>query len=200
MRLKLKRSFCVDSSVDDVFSLDKTSGFITLVSQLDRSKQSSYDLVVVAKDRGTPSMQTEANLRINVRLSPENKKKPVFTSGGTETLGFTENQLETHNFFEAFDPDNDNLYPGEEPYPVCYYVACGNVEFFQVANASVNQLSTKKTLDREAEYPVLYVVVEAANGCNSLPEDHFVESCLGIDTSLSQYLNISINVNHPGEK
>ena len=35
-----------------------------------------------------------------------------------------ENQNETNSFQEAIDPDNLNLYPGEDSYIICYYIAC----------------------------------------------------------------------------
>jgi len=32
--------------------------------------------------------------------------------------------METKTFQGAIDRDNNNLFPGESPYDVCYYVVC----------------------------------------------------------------------------
>lgn len=44
----------------------------------------------------------------------------------------TENAEDTKLFQMATDPDNITLYPGEEPYDLCYYIACNSTQYDQV--------------------------------------------------------------------
>ena len=103
----------------------------------------------------------------------------------------TENQMENLQFQNATDKDNINLYPGESRYDVCYFVVCGNSEYFEVPNKFANKLETKKTLDRENPPVIPYVVVYTSNDCNNKPT---VGSCSDIDVTKGQYLNITIKV------
>ncbi|KAK4025229.1 hypothetical protein OUZ56_014304 [Daphnia magna] len=176
-----------DESVNQVFELNKDTGQVFLISQLNRSVASYYDLVVVATDQGVPPLSTPLNLRINVRLSY--KQLPYFPVI-TESLTFTENEIEMKVFQKAEDPDNANLYPGESRYDVCYYLVCGNNEYFDVPDKTLNQLQTKKPLDHEQPLAVPYVLILATNDCTNKP----VQYCSDIDATKGQYLNITINV------
>ncbi|KAI9562557.1 hypothetical protein GHT06_010010 [Daphnia sinensis] len=177
----------LNDSVNQVFALNADTGQVYLSRQLDRSVASYYDLIVVATDQGAPPLSTRLNLRINVRLS--NKQSPYFPVN-SESLTFTENEMETKVFQKAEDPDNANLYPGESRYDVCYYLACGNSEYFEVPDKTLNQLQTKKTLDHEQSLAVPYVLILATNDCTNKP----ITSCSDIDATNGQYLNVTINV------
>ncbi|XP_057368096.1 cadherin-23-like [Daphnia carinata] len=177
----------LDDSVNQVFALSEDTGQVYLSSKLNRSVASYYDLIIVATDQGTPPLSTRMNLRINVRLS--NKQLPYFPVN-SESLTFTENEMEVKVFQKAEDPDNGNLYPGESRYDVCYYLVCGNSEYFDVPDKTLNQLHTKKPLDREQPLAVPYVTILATNDCTNKP----VLSCSDIDATKGQYLNIAINV------
>lgn len=113
-------------------------------------------------------------------------------------------------FQMAQDPDNANLYPGESRYDVCYFLICnaiiipikrilnqphflnagGNSEYFNVADKTLNQLQTRKTLDHEQSLAIPYVLILATNDCTNKP----VQSCSDIDATKGQYLNITIDV------
>lgn len=67
----------------------------------------------------------------------------------------------------------------------------GNSEYFEIPDKTLNKLETKKTLDRENPPLIPYVVVYTTNDCTNKP---VVGSCLEIDATKGQYLNVTVNV------
>ena len=58
-----------------VFSLDGTTGKLSLVTELDREKTDEYILVVTASDDGMPSKTATATIQINVMDANDNTPK-----------------------------------------------------------------------------------------------------------------------------
>lgn len=58
------------------FSLGGVDGLLRISGRLDREIQSSYKLMVTARDRGEPPRST--NIEINVKILDENDASPVF--------------------------------------------------------------------------------------------------------------------------
>ena len=71
------------------------------------------------------------------------------------------------------------------------WISGGNTEYFEVPDKTVNKLKTKKELDRENPPSVLYVIIFTSNDCTNKPP---IQPCSDINTTLPQYLNVSISV------
>ena len=56
----------VSSTVPGVFKIDPSTGDVTLLDFLDYETESSYTLTALAKDSGSPSLNSTAVLRISV--------------------------------------------------------------------------------------------------------------------------------------
>ena len=66
----------VEGNDDDVFEIDSISGLITVKGIIDREKQASYTLTVMASDRGNPVMKTKEKFYVTVQ--DENDNPPLF--------------------------------------------------------------------------------------------------------------------------
>ncbi|XP_058856955.1 protocadherin-11 X-linked-like isoform X2 [Acipenser ruthenus] len=75
-----------------VFNLDRRSGILSVVRRLDREKQDKYTFTVVAKDNGSPSLQSNATVMVMVQ--DQNDNSPAFT----------------HNEYNFYVPENLPLY------------------------------------------------------------------------------------------
>lgn len=67
----------------------------------------------------------------------------------------------------------------------------GNSQDFEIADKKVNQLATKRMLDREIPPDTSYVVVMTTNDCDY---QSVIRPCTDIDVQENQYLNITVQV------
>ena len=90
---------------NDLFSINSTTGLLSLHSRLDRETQSEYNLTVVASDQGTPPLSTSINVTINVKDLNDNppmfQENTVtnFTVNSSATVGTVVGEM------QAFDED-----------------------------------------------------------------------------------------------
>ncbi|XP_070553228.1 protocadherin Fat 1-like isoform X2 [Ptychodera flava] len=70
MNRQVKYSF-VDSA-DGTFAIDKDSGIISLIRELDREARDSYNLTIRATDSGTPKLTSVAHMEITVQDEDDN--------------------------------------------------------------------------------------------------------------------------------
>uniref|UniRef100_A0A182PJ69 Cadherin-related tumor suppressor n=1 Tax=Anopheles epiroticus TaxID=199890 RepID=A0A182PJ69_9DIPT len=63
-------------SMPSPFTVGQADGLLRVSGQLDREAKSSYELKVIAKDRGDPPKMTQSQIRINVL--DENDNSPIF--------------------------------------------------------------------------------------------------------------------------
>uniref|UniRef100_A0A182JNV9 Cadherin domain-containing protein n=1 Tax=Anopheles christyi TaxID=43041 RepID=A0A182JNV9_9DIPT len=63
-------------SMPNPFTVGQADGLLRVSGQLDREAKSTYELNVIAKDRGDPSKMTQSRIRINVL--DENDNSPIF--------------------------------------------------------------------------------------------------------------------------
>ncbi|XP_077746317.1 protocadherin-11 X-linked isoform X1 [Canis aureus] len=70
------------------FNLDHHTGILTVVKKLDREKQEKYSFTVLAKDKGMPSLITNAT--VSVTILDQNDNSPIFT----------------HNEYNFYVPEN----------------------------------------------------------------------------------------------
>lgn len=77
VRYSLSSSYASDSTVER-FSIDRVTGTVRLARRLDFEDRSVYNLTVRAKDRGSPSLSSEAYLAVEVVDVNENLYAPRF--------------------------------------------------------------------------------------------------------------------------
>ena len=67
------------SSKPDVFRIDPKTGVITTRLKLDREKEASHSLVVMAEDQGPPGERLSASTTVTITVEDENDNYPQFT-------------------------------------------------------------------------------------------------------------------------
>ncbi|XP_043913009.1 protocadherin-11 X-linked-like [Protopterus annectens] len=85
-------SYILGADAPSVFNLDRKTGILTAVRRLDREKQDRYSFSVLAKDNGSPPLQSNATVTIIV--TDENDNNPAFT----------------HNEYNFYIPENQPMY------------------------------------------------------------------------------------------
>ncbi|KAI6650765.1 protocadherin Fat 4-like [Oopsacas minuta] len=89
----------------NIFSLHPSTGELTITRSLDFENKTRFDLIVFAKDSGTPPLTS--NISLVILVLPANDNAPLFTQDE-----FSFQQLENSNFSQIFfatDADNDVL-------------------------------------------------------------------------------------------
>merc|ERR1719394_1989263 len=135
----------------DEFRIDETTGELKSKVRLDREERDHYELVIVARDHGTPvAFETLRFLNVVVEDIDDNSPRfpPTLTSANN-VLKFTVEEEEDAGFVvgrvEAVDPDAGRF--GD----VFYYIVKGNEgSWFSIAK-SQGTIYTNKVLDREEE-------------------------------------------------
>ena len=135
----------------DEFKIDQTSGELRSKGKLDREERDHYELVIVARDHGTPvAFETLRFLNIVVEDIDDNSPRfPPSLTSANNVLKFTVEEEEAAGFVvgrvEAVDPDAGRF--GD----VFYYIVKGNEgSWFSIAK-SQGTIYTNKVLDREEE-------------------------------------------------
>ncbi|XP_067670754.1 protocadherin Fat 4-like [Haliotis asinina] len=95
--------YLIESGGSGKFRIDSSSGDILRAGELDREREAYYSLIVVAMDRGTPSLSSSAVVNINV--TDVNDVGPVFNSSALSV--YVNETADTRVPFTAFDPDRD---------------------------------------------------------------------------------------------
>lgn len=90
--------YWINSGDEKKFTIGSVDGVLRVASSLDREIKSSYQLEIIAKDRGDPSLSSIMKLTVNIL--DENDNSPIFdprhyTSSVPEnvTIGYTVTQL-----------------------------------------------------------------------------------------------------------
>ena len=111
-------SYSISSGNEEgVFELNTTTGDLSLVSPLDFETTTSYVLVIVASDAGTPIMSDSVSILVNVTNVNDN---PPVVSGsqdisvredepvGFVIIQFTASDLDQNDLFFSFGQDSNN--------------------------------------------------------------------------------------------
>ncbi|XP_053575593.1 protocadherin gamma-B5 [Bombina bombina] len=132
------------------FELILTSGRyykIVTTQAMDREKESSYNISVVAADRGKPSLSSEINIKIEI--SDVNDNPPVFMKSSYD-LYIPENNLPGASIYRihASDPDS-----GENA-KIVYYISSSDTEEFSMdsyfsINLETGALYAQRSIDYE---------------------------------------------------
>ncbi|XP_071105206.1 cadherin-23-like [Haliotis cracherodii] len=95
--------YMIESGGLGKFRIDSSSGEIVRAGELDKEKEAYYSLVVVAMDRGTPSLSSSTI--VNVTVTDVNDVAPVFqpSSMSVDVNETTSTDVK----FTAYDPDDD---------------------------------------------------------------------------------------------
>ena len=91
--------YSLDGSLTDFFSVDPFSGWLTNLVSLDRERQSSYTLNLLAVDGGNPSLNATAKIHVN--LVDCNDNPSIFTQPSYVASGTAQN-LEKLTCFMSF--------------------------------------------------------------------------------------------------
>ncbi|XP_066303811.1 protocadherin Fat 4-like isoform X2 [Branchiostoma lanceolatum] len=147
--------YTIISGNENTFAIDAVSGEITLVTSLDHDQgNKSYQLVVEAKDAGTPVRSSTAT--VDILVVNENDNAPVFQN---TTYNFEVYENERRNTFvgmvPASDLDGDTL---------SYTIGDSVMGYFSIDTAT-GEITTAAPLDRERNSSFTFnVTVKDAEG------------------------------------
>nr|XP_040218321.2 cadherin-87A isoform X1 [Anopheles coluzzii]XP_049463650.1 cadherin-87A isoform X1 [Anopheles coluzzii]XP_049463651.1 cadherin-87A isoform X1 [Anopheles coluzzii]XP_049463652.1 cadherin-87A isoform X1 [Anopheles coluzzii]XP_049463653.1 cadherin-87A isoform X1 [Anopheles coluzzii]XP_049463654.1 cadherin-87A isoform X1 [Anopheles coluzzii] len=137
----------------DEFSINEMSGELRIRRQLDRKRQSRYELILVARDQGTPAW-FETLRFLTVLLVDVNENYPEFPDASNPYKFFiTENGARDVRIgkIQAFlDSPNPSIF---------YYMLVGNEDGAFYVDKTSGDLYTNRSVDREEnDLYVLYVL------------------------------------------
>ena len=129
----------------DEFMIDTETGEVRPKIMFDRESQDSYELVLVARDHGTP-VSFETLRFVTIKIKDINDHDPTFEV--QEDIRFTVPEEEDPGYFvgkvDAYDPDEGKN--GR----VFYYIINGNEDKWFSIDKTYGNIYTKKRLDRES--------------------------------------------------
>jgi len=152
------------------FRIDETTGELRTKVALDREETDNYELVIVARDHGTPvAFETLRFLNVVVKDIDDNKPKfPELLDKnlpGEYVIKFTVNEEQAPGQYvgrvQAVDPDSGRF--GR----VFYYITSGNQESWFSIDKTQGTIYTKQKLDRE-ERDQYVLTVKASNNPDCL--------------------------------
>lgn len=94
------------------FSIEKSTGYVSVASQLDRESISSYVVEIEALDNGEPSFSSYALL--NIEISDANDNPPLFTQ--TNYTAFVQEDKQIGHILLQFDVTDADATPNAEPF------------------------------------------------------------------------------------
>eukprot|EP00111_Clytia_hemisphaerica_P005933 TCONS_00017188-protein len=129
------------ATMSSLFTIDQSSGSIQLISQLDRERQSSHSIIVLATDKGTPSLSGNVTVNINVLDAIDS---PPFFTPSTDTVDVLENSTIDQTIFtiKAKDLDLNDVVK----YNIAYSSHAGQFKI----NPTTGDVQLAKPLDRES--------------------------------------------------
>uniref|UniRef100_A0AC35U3N5 Fucosyltransferase n=1 Tax=Rhabditophanes sp. KR3021 TaxID=114890 RepID=A0AC35U3N5_9BILA len=118
-------SYLFKNTTQSDFLIDQLTGQITTNNKLDREKISSYDLEVMAKDRGNPSLN--ATCKISILVKDVNDNIPIFEKSNYEVTMLEDVQKGAQLLIvKAFDADYDAK--------LFYKIESGDKDIFSLTN------------------------------------------------------------------
>ena len=92
-------------SSDSIISVDPKSGRVFLNEPLDRELRDSYEVAVIAKDGGSPSLESKCIFQLEV--SDVNDNAPVFINSFPDTTTISSQAIEGEIIYQINATDND---------------------------------------------------------------------------------------------
>ena len=133
-------SFTLDYPTNTVFAINKTTGYITTIKELDREDTGMYNFTVVAQDEGGLNSTT----KVTVIVEDVNDNRPFFTC-----------LFYNHTVYENVSTGTDLIKIDAKDYDVgwnaqiSYEIISGNDDGTFNLDKSNGQISVHKKLDRE---------------------------------------------------
>ena len=145
------------------FSIDPQTGGLFAEVTLNKSNQTFYNLTILARDKGTPPLQTFGYVQVEVIDSNDNV--PMFTMGGVYVANVSENEPVGTLFFQVNATDADEGTNAD----VQYFLndvsnASAEVNSRFSLDPSTGELFTNDVFDRENNTSFLLHVVAIDNG------------------------------------
>ncbi|XP_028656704.2 protocadherin Fat 4 [Erpetoichthys calabaricus] len=145
--------YSLDSGMSHMFQINKTSGVLSLIKELDRENTSILTLQVTAIDQGFPPRSVAMNLTISVR--DVNDNDPVFTENIYAVM-VAENILPGSGLLSVLASDSDEGVNGE----VSYFI---HQKKFIIDSFS-GEISVIEMLDRESSPEHIFIVIAKDHG------------------------------------
>lgn len=158
-------SYKITSGDSKKFTIDPKTGVITTSEKLDREEAASYNLVITAKDHGTPSLSSTVSVSVKVLDENDNTPKfslPFYQASVLENTAINTNILRV----TATDPDDgtNGL--------VTFSIVSGNANDAFAIDNSTGFLSANQNLDREVV--AFYSLLISASDNAPKPRNDFV--------------------------
>lgn len=158
-------SYKITSGDSNKFTIDPKTGVITTSEKLDREETASYNLVITAKDHGTPSLSSTVSVSVKVLDENDNTPKfslPFYQASVLENTAINTNILRV----TATDPDDgtNGL--------VTFSIVSGNANDAFAIDNSTGFLSANQNLDREVV--AFYSLLISASDNAPKPRNDFV--------------------------
>lgn len=158
-------SYKITSGDSKKFTIDSKTGVITSSEKLDREEAVSYNLVITARDHGTPSLSS--TVLVSVKVLDENDNAPKFSLPFYQA-SVLENTAINTNILRVTATDPDDGTNGL----VTFSIVSGNTNDAFAIDNSTGFLCVKQNLDREAV--AFYSLLISASDNAPKPKSDFV--------------------------
>ncbi|KAM4051034.1 protocadherin-23 [Anomaloglossus baeobatrachus] len=150
----------MDGNSKQVFSLDETTGWLSLSSTVDREIQEHYTLTILATDNGNPALSATQN--VTVTVTDVNDVLPTFRQALYETA-IPENLEPGQHVMKVEAEDTDSGVNAA----LMYHILPGPAHAFFRINPDTGDLITAATLDREKQEEFIIKVMVTDGGSPS---------------------------------
>ena len=141
--------FIESGNENSTFSMNNSTGFLSLSSELDHEKESRYCLIISVTDKGVPSRRAEVSATVVIAIDDENDNLPRFDSE-IYTVAVYENITSGTYVCSVHADDRDSHLNQELTYVMAAYSDTKAQDKFDV-NSSTGAIFTKDELDREEQ-------------------------------------------------
>ena len=159
-------SYKITSGDSKKFTIDSKTGVLSTSEKLDREEAASYNLVITARDHGTPSLSSTVS--VSVKVLDENDNTPKFSLPSYQA-SVLENTAINTNILRVTATDPDDGTNGL----VTFSIVSGNTNDTFAIDNSTGFLCVKQTLDREAV--AFYSLLVSASDNAPKPKVDFVD-------------------------
>ncbi|CAL1537620.1 unnamed protein product [Lymnaea stagnalis] len=137
----INKQFDYSMPYSSPFSIDASTGLVTLTGSIDYENEQAYLILIEAKDKGFPPLTSQTYL--NVKVLPVNEFEPAFSAYGVQTV--SEGAAPGTNIVKISASDNDTGADGT----LMYHLLNASVPF--ILESQTGQLRVGIGLDRELE-------------------------------------------------
>ncbi|XP_073501312.1 protocadherin-23 [Phyllobates terribilis] len=150
----------MDGNSKQVFSLDETTGWLSLSATVDREIQEHYTLTILATDNGNPALS--ATQIVTITITDVNDVLPTFRQAWFETA-IPENLEPGQHVMKVEAEDRDSGVNAA----LTYHILPGPAHAYFRINPDTGELITAATLDREKQDQFIIKVMVTDGGSPS---------------------------------